>query len=246
MTDDAVRDETRQPSRPKLYQMLGPGLITGAADDDPSGIATYSQVGAQFGYGLAWSLVFSYPLMATIQEISARIGRVTGLGIAGNLRRHYSAWLSGSIVLLLLIANLISLGADLGAMGAALTLMIGGPALLYVVLFAMLWAGLQIFTRYARYVSILKWGCLSLFSYVICAFVVHVAWDEAGWAIVWPPLSLKADYLMAIVAVFGTTISPYLFLWQAGQEVEETKEGAGAAPPRDSRRFGRCTGSWRR
>jgi Mn2+/Fe2+ NRAMP family transporter len=202
-------------------------LITGAADDDPSGIATYSQVGAQFGYGLAWSLVSSYPLMATIQEISARIGRVTGLGIAGNLRRHYSAWLSGSIVLLLLIANLINLGADLGAMGAA---MIGGPALLYVVLFAMLSAGLQIFTRYARYVSILKWGCLSLFSYVICAFVVHVAWDEAGWAIVWPPLSLKADYLMAIVAVFGTTISPYLFLWQAGQEVEETKEGAGARP----------------
>jgi NRAMP (natural resistance-associated macrophage protein)-like metal ion transporter len=230
VTDDAVRDQTRQPSRPKLYQVLGPGLITGAADDDPSGIATYSQVGAQFGYGLAWTLLFSYPLMAAIQEISARIGRVTGLGIAGNLRRHYSAWLSGSIVLLLLIANLINLGADLGAMGAALTLMIGGPALLYVVLFAMLSAALQIFTRYARYVSILKWGCLSLFSYVICAFVVHVAWGEVGWAIVWPPLSLKADYLMAIVAVFGTTISPYLFFWQAGQEVEDTKENAGARP----------------
>jgi Mn2+/Fe2+ NRAMP family transporter len=129
MTDDAVLDETRQPARRKLLQVLGPGLITGAADDDPSGIATYSQV----GYGLAWTLVFSYPLMVAIQEISARIGRVTGFGIAGNLRRHYLASLSGSIVLL--TANLINLGADLGAMGAALKLLIGGPALLYVVLF---------------------------------------------------------------------------------------------------------------
>lgn len=130
MTDDAVLDETRQPARRKLFQVLGPGLITGASDDDPSGIATYSQVGAQFGYALAWTLVFSYPLMAAIQEISARIGRVTGFGIAGNLRRHYPTWLSGGIVLLLLSANLINLGADLGAMGAALKLLIGGPALL--------------------------------------------------------------------------------------------------------------------
>jgi NRAMP (natural resistance-associated macrophage protein)-like metal ion transporter len=228
--DDAALDETGLPTKRKLLQVLGPGLITGAADDDPSGIATYSQVGAQFGYGLGWTLVFSYPLMVAIQEISARIGRVTGIGIAGNLRRHYSAWLSGSIVLLLLFANLINLGADLGAMGAALKLLIGGPALVYVVLFAALSAGLQVFVRYARYVSILKWGCLALFSYVICAFVVHVAWGEVAWAIVWPPLSLKADYLMAVVAVLGTTISPYLFFWQAGQEVEDTKEGVGARP----------------
>jgi Mn2+/Fe2+ NRAMP family transporter len=229
MTDDAVPEETK-PARGKLFQVLGPGLVTGAADDDPSGIATYSQVGAQFGYGLAWTLVFSYPLMAAIQEISARIGRVTGIGIAGNLRRHYSGWLSGTIVLLLLFANLINLGADLGAMGAAVKLLIGGPALVYVVLFSALSAGLQIFTRYTRYVSILKWGCLSLFSYVICAFVVHVAWNQVAWAIAWPPLSFEADYLMAIVAVFGTTISPYLFFWQAGQEVEDTREGAGARP----------------
>ncbi len=230
MRDNALLDKTRQPTGRKLLQVLGPGLVTGAADDDPSGIATYSQVGAQFGYGLAWTLVFSYPLMVAIQQISARIGRVTGFGIAGNLRRHYSPWLSGGIVLLLLSANLINLGADLGAMGAALKLMIGGPALLYVVLFGALSAGLQIFTRYARYVSILKWGCLSLFSYVICAFVVHVAWGEVALAIVWPPLSFKAEYLMAVVAVLGTTISPYLFFWQAGQEVEDTKEGAGARP----------------
>jgi NRAMP (natural resistance-associated macrophage protein)-like metal ion transporter len=203
MTDDAVRDETRQPARRKLFQVLGPGLITGASDDDPSGIATYSQVGAQFGYGLAWTLVFSYPLMAAIQEISARIGRVTGFGIAGNLRRHYPTWLSGGIVLLLLSANLINLGADLGAMGAALKLLIGGPALVYIMLFGALSTGLQIFTRYVRYVSILEWGCLSLFSYVICAFIVHVAWDEVAWAVVWPPLLLKAEYLMAIVAVMA-------------------------------------------
>jgi len=230
VTEETVLGEPKLPVERKLLQVLGPGLITGAADDDPSGIATYSQVGAQFGYGLAWTLVFSYPLMVAIQEISARIGRVTGFGIAGNLRRHYPVWLSGNIVLLLLIANLINLGADLGAMGAALKLLIGGPALVYVLLFGILSAGLQIFTAYARYVSVLKWGCLSLFSYVICAFVVHVTWGEVVWAIVWPPLSLKTDYLMAIVAVFGTTISPYLFFWQAEQEVEDTKEGVGERP----------------
>jgi NRAMP (natural resistance-associated macrophage protein)-like metal ion transporter len=206
-----VADRVAKPDRPRLLQVLGPGLITGASDDDPSGIATYSQVGAQFGYGLAWTLVLSYPLMVAIQEISARIGRVTGFGIAGNLRRHYPPWLAGSVVSLLLLANLINLGADLGAMGAALKLLIHGPALLYVVAFGVLSAGLQIFTRYTRYISILKYLCLALFSYVICAFIVQVAWVDVARAIVWPPLSLNAAYLMAIVAVLGTTISPYLF-----------------------------------
>jgi NRAMP (natural resistance-associated macrophage protein)-like metal ion transporter len=229
-TETVVSDPAELPGRSKLLQVMGPGLITGASDDDPSGIATYSQVGAQFGYGLAWTLVFSYPLMVAIQEISARIGRVTGFGIAGNLRRHYPSWLAASIVTLLLIANLINLGADLGAMGAALKLLIHGPALLYTVAFGVLSAGLQIFTGYARYISILKYLCLALFSYVICAFVVHVAWADLAWAIVWPPLSLNAAYLMAVVAVLGTTISPYLFFWQAGQEVEDGKERAGAKP----------------
>src|ERR1700722_8805733 len=228
--NEPLLDQTSQPARRKLFQVLGPGLITGASDDDPRGIATYSQVGAQFGYGLTWTLVFSYPLMTAIQEISARIGRVTGFGIAGNLRRHYSPWLAGSIVLLLLLANLMNLGADLGAMGAALKLLIHGPALLYVVLFGALSTGLQIFTRYARYISILKYLCLALFSYVVCAFIVKVPWTDVVWAIVWPPFSLDATYLMAIVAVFGTTISPYLFFWQAGQEVEDEKERAGSRP----------------
>jgi NRAMP (natural resistance-associated macrophage protein)-like metal ion transporter len=218
----------KQPEHPKLLQIMGPGLITGASDDDPSGIATYSQVGAQFGYGLAWTLLFSYPLMAAIQEISARIGRVTGYGIAGNLRRHYSTWLSRAIVGMLLIANVINLGADLGAMGAALKLLIAGPALLYVCLFGLLSVALEIFTRYARYVSVLKWLCLSLFSYVICAFIVKVPWTEVGRATIWPHLSASPDYLVAIVAVMGTTISPYLFFWQAEQEVEDEQERPGA------------------
>jgi len=208
--------------RPKLLGMLGPGLITGASDDDPSGIATYSQVGAQFGFGLAWTLVLSYPLMVAIQEISARIGRVTGFGIAGNLRRHYSPWLAGCVVFLLLLANVINLGADLGAMAAGLQLLIHGPALLSAVL--------QIFVSYKRYVSILKYLCLALFSYVICAFAVHVPWGDVGLAILWPPLSASPDYLMAVVAVLGTTISPYLFFWQAQEEVEDEKERPGAKP----------------
>jgi NRAMP (natural resistance-associated macrophage protein)-like metal ion transporter len=230
VTDTTLAVPVKQPIRPKILEILGPGLITGAADDDPSGIATYSQVGAQFGYGLAWTLVLSYPLMAAIQEISARIGRVTGKGIAGNLREHYPPGLAASIVSLLLVANVINLGADLGAMGAALGLLIHGPVLVYVLAFGLLSASLQIFMQYARYVSVLKYSCIILFSYVICAFTVDVAWSQVAWAIVIPPISFNADYLMAIVAVFGTTISPYLFFWQAGQEVEEEKERPEAEP----------------
>jgi len=220
----------RRSRRTKLLQILGPGLLTGASDDDPSGIATYSQVGARFGYDLAWTLLFSYPLMAAIQEISARIGRVTGYGIAGNLRRRYPGWLSSGIVGMLMITNIVNLGADLGAMGAALNLLFPGPAPLYVCFFGLLSASLEIFTRYARYVSILKWLCLSLLSYVVCAFVVNVPWAEVGWVIVRPPLSWSPDYLMAIVAILGTTISPYLFFWQAEQEVENERETSGERP----------------
>ena len=223
-------DLVKQPEKPKLLQVMGPGLITGASDDDPSGIATYSQVGAQFGYGLAWTLPFSYPLMVAIQEISARIGRVTGVGIAGNLRRHYPTSVASLIVLVLLVANVINLGADLGAMGAGLKLLVPGPQLLYVVLFGLLSAGLEIFTRYSRYVSVLKWLCLSLFAYVICAFVVKIPWLEVAHQVIAPPVALTNDYLMAIVAVLGTTISPYLFFWQAEQEVEDEREDRRAKP----------------
>ncbi|MBW4021892.1 MAG: divalent metal cation transporter [Proteobacteria bacterium] len=219
----------KQPERPKLFEIMGPGLITGASDDDPSGIATYSQAGAQFGYTLGWTLVLTYPLMCAIQQISAEIGRVTGRGLAGNLRRHYPAWLLHGIVALLIVANTINIGADLGAMAAAVRLLIGGPLLVYVAGFALLSVLLEVFVRYSRYVSVLKWLTLSLFAYVATVFVVGVPWGAVFLHLLVPHVSLRADYLTVVVAVFGTTISPYLFFWQAGEEVEDMNERAGSA-----------------
>jgi NRAMP (natural resistance-associated macrophage protein)-like metal ion transporter len=210
------------------FNFLGPGLITGASDDDPSGIATYSQAGAQFGYGMSWVMLFSYPLMAAMQEISARIGRVTGQGIARNIRLHYPAWLVRVLVGLLLVANIINLGADLGAMGDAFALLAGGPARLYVALFAVGCAALEIFSRYERYVSILKWGTLSLFAYVATALVVDVPWRQVAYDTFVPGFLWQKDYIVAIVAVLGTTISPYMFFWQASEEAEDEHEKPGA------------------
>jgi len=204
-----------------FLKSLGPGLVTGAADDDPSGIATYSQVGAQFGYGLAWTMLFSFPLMAVIQAVSARIGCVTGYGIAQNLRRHYSPWLLRAVVFLLLVANVINLGADLGAMGAALGLLIGGPEHLYTVLFGVVCLLLETFMSYERYAGVLKWATLSLFAYVAVVFAAHVPWGSALYGTFVPHFVFDAPHAMGMVAVLGTTISPYLFFWQAGQEVEE-------------------------
>src|SRR5436190_9539337 len=204
-----------------ILSVLGPGLISGASDDDPSGIATYSQAGAQFGYSTCWVMLFTWPLMAAIQEISARIGRVTGKGIAANLREHYSVWLLRLLVALLLIANFINLGADLGAMGDALRLLIGGPKWAYVILFAAVCAGLEIFSSYGRYVAFLKWTTLSLFAYVVTALIVDVPWGEVAYDTFVPQFLWKADYITVIVAVLGTTISPYLFFWQASEEAED-------------------------
>jgi len=223
-------DDVKQPEKPKLLSILGPGLITGAADDDPSGIATYSQAGAQFGYDLGWTLLFSWPLMCAIQEISARIGRVTGRGIAGNLKAHYPAAFVYGLVALLVVANTINLGADMGAMGAALNLVVGGPTLLYVVLFGAISIGLEVFVRYARYVSVLKWLTLSLFAYVGVAVVVHMPWAKVAFHLVVPHISFAPGYLTVVVAILGTTISPYLFFWQAEEEVEEVKERDDARP----------------
>ena len=225
-----VHPGVKQPEKPKLLQVLGPGLITGASDDDPSGIATYSQAGAQFGFGLSWVMLFSWPLMCAIQEISARIGRVTGRGIAGNLKQRYPAPVVGSIVFLLVVANVINLGADLGAMGAALKLLIGGPDLLYVALFGLLSVLLEVFSRYSRYVSLLKWLTLSLFAYVAVTFVVHMPWGEVARSLVVPQIRFTAEYMTVVVAILGTTISPYLFFWQAEEEVEEVKERPDAKP----------------
>ena len=223
-------EKIKQPERPKLLQVLGPGLITGASDDDPSGIATYSQAGAQFGYDMGWTLLFSWPLMCAIQEISARIGRVTGRGIAGNLKLHYPIWILYVLVALLVVANTINLGADVGAMAAALKLLIGGPQLVYVGAFAVVSVLLEVFVRYSRYASVLKWLTLSLFAYVGVALVVHIPWATVGYHLVVPNISFKAEYLTVVVAILGTTISPYLFFWQAEEEVEEVKERDGAKP----------------
>ena len=207
--------------RRSLTSVLGPGLVTGAADDDPSGIGTYSQVGAQFGYGMAWTMFFGFPLLAAIQAICARIGATTGKGIAQNLRQHYPPALLRVVVLMLLVANVINLGADLGAMGAVLALVVPGPVLLYTALFGIASVLLEVLMSYTRYASILKWTTLSLFSYVAVVFVAHVPWAEAIRSTLIPTFNFDKEHAMALVAIFGTTISPYLFFWQAGQEVEE-------------------------
>jgi NRAMP (natural resistance-associated macrophage protein)-like metal ion transporter len=211
------------PTHKGLLGRLGPGLITGASDDDPSGIATYSQAGAQFGYSMCWVMLFCFPLMVAIQEISARIGRVTGQGIAGNIRAHYPRWLLYGIVGLLLVANTINLGADLGAMAAALKLLIGGPAALYVVGFAVFCVWLEVFSRYDRYVSILKWTSLVLLAYVAVALAVEVPWRQVLYHTFVPNFSLSKDYVVTVVAVLGTTITPYCFFWQASQEAEDER-----------------------
>src|SRR5271165_5717905 len=198
-------------ARKGLLARLGPGLITGASDDDPSGIATYSQAGAQFGYAMSWVMLFCFPLMAAIQEISARIGRVTGHGIAGNIRTHYPRWLLYVIVGLLLVANIINLGADLGAMAAALQLLIGGPIGLYVVGFAIGCTLLEVYSRYERYVAVLKWISFALLAYVAVALVVDVPWRVVLHNTLVPNFSMSTDYVVTVVAVLGTTITPYCF-----------------------------------
>ncbi len=223
----------KQPEHPRLMQIMGPGLITGASDDDPSGIATYSQAGAQFGYATGWTLLFSYPLMVAIQMISAEIGRVTGKGIAGNLRASYPRAMLYGLVGLLLVANTINLGADLGAMGAALKLLIGGPMLAYIVLFGFASVLLEVFARYSRYVSILKWLSLSLFAYVATVLIVPVSWHDMVAGLV-PRITLDGKYITMVVAILGTTISPYLFFWQANVEVEEELENPVAKPLKDA------------
>ncbi len=209
---------------------LGPGLITGAADDDPSGIATYSQAGAQFGFNMLWTVLFTYPLMVGIQIVSARIGRVSGHGLATNIRRHYPAWLLYAVVGLLLIANTINIAADVAAMGEALTLIVGGPAQVYAVAFGVVSLLLQVFIPYRRYVRILKWLTLALLAYMATAFVIHIPWSQVLISALRPQLSWKPEYVTTVVAVFGTTISPYLFFWQASQEVEDQLADPHARP----------------
>jgi NRAMP (natural resistance-associated macrophage protein)-like metal ion transporter len=225
-----TREAIGQPQRSSWRDVLGPGLITGASDDDPSGIATYSQAGAQFGYSMGWTLLLTYPLMCAIQLICAEMGRVTGRGLAGNIREHYPAWLLYPLVGLLVVANTINLGADLGAMAASLRLLVDGPTVFYIAGFALLTVLAEVFISYARYASVLRWLTLSLFAYVGTALIVGVPWFTVAKNLVLPNISLAGGYFTVIVAVFGTTISPYLFFWQAAEEVEEQKQDPIARP----------------
>jgi len=205
-----------------FFATLGPGLITGASDDDPSGIGTYSQAGAQLGFSMGWTMLLTFPLMAAIQEISARIGRTTGHGIVGNLRRHYPNWLLQIIILPLFLANTINIGADLSGMADAARLLLGGPAFLYVLAFGLICVLGVVFVEYSRYVMVLKWLTLSLFAYVGTLFAANVPWPKAISGLL-PQFNWNTAFLTTLVAILGTTISPYLFFWQASQEAEDVK-----------------------
>lgn len=206
----------------EYWETLGPGLTTGAADDDPSGIATYSQAGAQYGPQLIWLSLFSFPFMAVVQEMCARIGLVSGQGLAANIRRHYPPGALYTATALLFFANVLNIAADLGAMSAATRLLVPSVGLeLLVILFALVSLVLQIFTTYARYAKYLKYMTLALLSYVVVAFVVHLDWGLILYHTFVPSLTFSKDQIFLIAAILGTTISPYLFFWQTSQEVEE-------------------------
>lgn len=228
---------------PSFLRHVGPGVVTGAADDDPSGIATYTQAGAQFGTGILWTVFLSLPFMVAIQLVSARIGRQSGRGIAANLRLHAPRWFVLLVVALLLVANTINIAADIAAMGEALQLVVGGGEHFHAVVFGVLTVLLQVFVPYRRLAPILKWLTLSLFVYVLAVFTVRVPWARVAHDLVVPQLQASSAFWMTIVAILGTTISPYLFFWQASQEVEEMRlrgivagQEAPGAVPRDLRR----------
>ena len=217
----------------KVLRRLGPGLVTGAADDDPSGIATYSQAGAQFGFGLLWTVFLTLPFMIAIQLVSARIGRVTGKGLAANVMRVVPRWLVLALVLLLVAANTFNIAADIAAMAESLSLVISGLNHEHALIFAATSTLLQVFVPYRRYAPVLKFLTLTLFAYVATAFTIEIPWGTALLAAVWPQPNVSAGYLLMVVAVLGTTISPYLFFWQASQEVEEMNQGKSRRPLRE-------------
>jgi NRAMP (natural resistance-associated macrophage protein)-like metal ion transporter len=231
------RTEVKKP-RNIVFRLLGPGLVTGAADDDPSGIATYSQAGAQFGYGLLWTVFLTTPFMIAIQVISARIGRVTGKGLAANATEVAPRWLVLALIFLLVAANTFNIAADIAAMGESLSLVIGGLDHEHALIFAATSTLLQVFVPYRRYAPVLKFMTLTLFAYVATALTVNIPWRTALLAAVWPKASVNADYFLMVVAVLGTTISPYLFFWQASQEVEEMHKGKVRRPLRELTRGG--------
>ena len=216
-------EEARRHGPVGWLQILGPGLITGASDDDPSGIGTYSQVGSQFGYGLLWTALFTFPLMSAVQELCSRIALQTGVGLGVSLRRKFPSWLVGIAILGLLGANTFNIGADLGAVAAGGSLLSRGVIhpLWLVIPVALLVIGMEVFVTYAAIFKIFKWLTLALFAYVITAFFAHPPLLDVLKATFVPHIELSKDFAMALVAVLGTTISPYLFFWQASSEVDE-------------------------
>lgn len=212
------------------WRCLGPGFISGASDNDPSSIATYWQAGAGLGYALLWVIPFALPMIIAVQEISARIGRTTGRGLAGNIRRNYPAWVLYPLVLLLAAANTITLGADVGAMGASLRLLAGGSAIVWSVLFAIICVVVQVFFSYQKFANLMKWLALVLLTYIYTAARARVNWPKAIHHTFVPTFRLDPDYVQTIVAVLGTTISPYLFFWQASLETEEIRSAPDAQP----------------
>jgi NRAMP (natural resistance-associated macrophage protein)-like metal ion transporter len=233
-----IRSEAKKP-RNMVLRLLGPGLVTGAADDDPSGIATYSQAGAQFGYGLLWTVFLTTPFMIAIQLVSAQIGRVTGKGLAANVMELAPRWVVLALVFLLVVANTFNIAADIAAMGESLSLVIGGLNHEHALIFASTSTLLQVFVPYHRYAPVLKFLTLALFAYVATALTVNIPWSTALLAAIWPKPTINADYFLMVVAVLGTTISPYLFFWQASQEVEDMNQGKVHRPLRELTRGGR-------
>lgn len=210
----------------KFLSVLGPGLTTGAADDDPSGIATYSQTGAQFGYGQLWTALYMLPFMAAVQEACARIGLVTGKGICAVVKEHYSKTVLYAVVSLVVVANTINIGADIGAMASAAQLLIPAPFVLMAVGFSIIILLLEIFTSYRTYSTILKWLAVTLLAYPLTLFIVHQPWVTVLKATIIPNFEFNFAFLFIITGVLGTTISPYMFFWEASQEVEEQHEAA--------------------
>jgi NRAMP (natural resistance-associated macrophage protein)-like metal ion transporter len=229
---EIIKDEDLKEDAPKrvhpakriMQSVVGPGLVTGAADDDPSGIATYTQTGAQFGYGQLWTVLYMLPLMIAVQEACARIGAVTGKGIAAVVRDHYSKWILYPMVILIVVANTINLGADIGAMAAAARLVFPISFVIYTLLFTVIILSLEIFTTYKVYSKILRWLALALFAYPLTLLIIHLPLLTVLKATFIPHFEFTFGFLFIITAVLGTTISPYMFFWEAAQEIEEERE----------------------
>jgi NRAMP (natural resistance-associated macrophage protein)-like metal ion transporter len=226
--------DTAGPAPAGWLKYMGPGLVTGASDDDPSGIGTYAQAGALFGTGQLWVMLFSFPLMAVVQITCARVARVTGRGLAANLAKVMPRWLLMPLLLLLVLVNAVNIGADLAAMGEATTLLLPGGKVGYVLLFGIVSVVVEVVMPYSRYVKVLKWLSLSLLAYVATTFMVHVPWGKVLHDTVMPQIHWSKEYTATLVAVLGTTISPYLFFWQSAQEVEEQRACAEDQPLKDA------------